>query len=71
MITITVELSWKKQKETIVVKTGSTIEALLIKLELIEKENNFFYIINGLNKMKSYTLKDGDYVKIFLAMSGG
>jgi len=71
MITVQVEFLWNKDKKIIDLEEESNIEALFDKLELVGNVKDFFYVVNGANKMKEYILEDGDHVKIFPAMSGG
>jgi len=71
MITVQVEFLWNQEKKIVDLEEKCNIEALFDKLELVGDVKDFFYVVNGLNKMKDYILEDGDHVKVFPAMSGG
>lgn len=61
----------KKDKLIVKIEEGSNIIALLENLQIAEKANDYFYVVNGINKMKTYILQDRDHVKIFTVISGG
>ena len=60
-----------KDKLNVDLEEGSNIIALLETFQIAEKANDYFYIVNGINKIKSYILQDHDHIKIFTVITGG
>lgn len=73
MINVYVEfmLFQKKDKLYVDIEKGSNLEDLLEIFHIADKVNDYFYVVNEINKMKTYILQDRDQVKIFTVMSGG
>lgn len=73
MIKVTVEYLYYPEKwiKEIELEINSTLDKLLEVVGLKGIGDDLFLIVNGDNKDLNYRLKDGDYIKIFPAMSGG
>jgi len=54
----------------ITIEEGSTIENLIQTLQLTQNEARVI-LINGISKMMTDVIKDGDQISIFTPMGGG